>query len=79
MSTISKKMALEIVKNNGFYPGDPQAYAVIEFKNSFFNDKTTYAICHSQAKFIRYAECHEITEILFTSDGVLRNSFENSN
>lgn len=77
MTTISKDTALKIAKSNGIYPGDPQAYAVIEFKNSFFNNKITHAICFSQAKFIRYVECHEITKILFTSDDVLRESFRN--
>jgi hypothetical protein len=75
MSTISKKTALEIANNNGYYPGDPQAYAVIEFKNGFHNYQITYAVCHSQAKFIRYVECHEITKILFTTDEVLQESF----
>jgi hypothetical protein len=75
MSTISKKLALEIANNDGFYPGDPQVYAIIEFKNSFFNYKITYAVCHSQSEFLRYVDCHEITNILFTSDEILRNSF----
>lgn len=77
MTTVSKKFARQMAANNGIYPGDPQAYAIIKYKNSFFNYKTDYAICFSQANFLRYVDCHEITEILFTSDEVLRESFEN--
>lgn len=76
MSTVSKALALKMANNDGFYPGDPQAYAIIEFKNSFINNKITYAVCYSQAEFLRYVECHEITKILFTSDEVLKESFK---
>jgi hypothetical protein len=50
---------------------------IISYKNSFFNYKIDYAVCFSQANFLRYVNCHEITEILFTKDEVLRESFKN--
>lgn len=77
MSTVSKELAKQIAANNGIYPGDPQTYAIIKFKNGFLNYRTTYAICYSQNEFLRYVDCHEITEILFTSDDILRESFKN--
>jgi hypothetical protein len=77
MTTVSKKFAQQMASNNGI--GDPQVYAIIKHKNSFFNYKTDYAVCFSQADFLYYVDCHEITEILFTSDEVLRESFKNGN
>lgn len=52
MSTIdSKKIILEILQNNGVYPGDPQLFAVISYTNDW--GKSTFAICPHQASFAK--------------------------
>jgi hypothetical protein len=50
MATVSKETAMELVKYKGKYPGDPKAFAVIEFANQF---GTQYAICYTEAEYYR--------------------------
>ena len=52
MSTISKEIAQQIIHNNGYYPGDPQYYAVLTYTSAWNSE--CYAIVHNRADLSRY-------------------------
>lgn len=63
MATVSEKIARQVSENKGYYPGDPQCYAVFKYYNHNF-DKECFAIAYTKADFERYHE-FRIVEILW--------------
>lgn len=68
MSTIGEKIANQIAENNGIYPGDPQAYAVIEYENCFQDNQSNFAVCYSLADLQRYTAYHKINRYLWRKE-----------
>lgn len=87
MSSISDKIAQNIVKNNGVYISDdggrdPQCWAVFKIKNSNFGHIHS-CVAYSEREFERYWMDHEIVEILWSlrklsikEDGTVKLEFE---
>lgn len=64
MATVNKDIAMKVVNNNGYYPGDPQAYKVFTYKNLYEVDQLCYAIAYTKRDFARYLTL-EIVDILW--------------
>ncbi|GEM_PF-3199183 len=67
MSSISDKIADNIVKNNGVYVSedggrDPQAFAVFKIKNSNFGHIHS-CVAYSEREFLRYMDHHRLVEV----------------
>ena len=63
MATITKKIALEIAANNGYYHTDTRAFMILEYENTFHPGNTSYAVIYEPGQFIGYAENHPTTVI----------------
>lgn len=75
MSSISEKIANNIIKNNGYYTTDdgekdPQCYAVFKIKNSYFGH-VHYCNAYTHEDFLAYKNDHEIVEVLWKKPGAL--------
>lgn len=55
MSSVSKDIALTILKNRGTVPGDPQCYAVYLYRNAF-NGGDTFKICYTSGDELHFRE-----------------------
>jgi len=53
MASINKQIAMDLVKSDGNYPGDPQAYAVFKYDNTHFN-VVSYGVAYNAADLERY-------------------------
>lgn len=71
MSSISEKIAENIVKNDGYYTDedgeqDPRCFAVFKMRNSYFGHVHP-VVAYSLADYMRYHEDHHITEFLWVT------------
>lgn len=55
MASINKKIAMEVVKADGCYPGDPRAYAIFKYFNTHYN-VISYGIAYDANDLERYME-----------------------
>jgi len=62
MATISEELALKLAANDGKYPGDPQAYAVVKYKGPF---GVKHSVCYNPQELLQVAKDVEITDFLF--------------
>ena len=70
MSSISDRIADNIVKNNGVYVSDdggrdPQAWAVFKIKNSYFGH-VHHCVAYSESEFLRYMDDHPLVEVMWS-------------
>jgi hypothetical protein len=53
MATVNKKIADEIIANDGYYEGDPRVVKVVKYQNQF-NGEDAYGIIYSHEDPMRY-------------------------
>lgn len=67
MATVSKEMAMELIVNDGFYPGDPRASKIVKYTNDWGAE--CYAIVWPHEPQLRYElspACHNV-EVLWVA------------
>ena len=62
MATVKKEIAEQIAADNGFYPGDPQCYAVVKYKGPYGEG---YSICYNDRDLLQVVHDVEVIEILW--------------
>jgi len=69
VSSISEKIANNIIKNNGVYTTedgetDPQCYAVFKIKNSYFGHEH-FVVAHTKESYEAYLADHKLVALLW--------------
>jgi len=72
MATIGRKLAVELLENDGVYPGDPQCHSVWRYTHAEYGNRC-YAVCYSEADAMRYFTSEfvkELTELWICGSGI---------
>lgn len=72
MSTVSEKIARNIISNDGVYVSengerDPQCFAVFKIKNQYFGH-IHFVVAYTFDQYASYAIDHEVVELCWTKD-----------
>ncbi len=76
MATVSKELAKEIIKLNGYYEDDPRVYSVIKY--SRMDGRDSFAITYSESDEARYRPTEFVRNpiVIWRSDkGVMNPEF----